>query len=69
MNCLGLDYHKKYSFATIITEHGEIKEREILHKGKESFKEYLHGNGEMVAVVEACRNWPVAAQVTGGFGG
>jgi hypothetical protein len=28
MNYLGLDYHKKYSFATIITEDSEIKEKE-----------------------------------------
>ena len=41
MNYLGLDYHKKYSFATIITEDGEIKEKERLLNRKESFKKYL----------------------------
>ena len=62
MNYLGLDYHKKYSFATIITEDGEIKQKERLLNRKESFKEYLHEyNKEVVAVVEACWNWPVAA--------
>jgi hypothetical protein len=30
MNYLGLDYHKKYSYATIITEDGEVKEKEKL---------------------------------------
>jgi len=38
MNCLGLDYHKKYSFATIITKNGEIKEKERLPNRKESFR-------------------------------
>ena len=52
-------YHKKYSFATIITEEGEIKEKERLLNRKESFKEYLHKYEEVVAVVEACWNWPV----------
>jgi len=54
MNYLGLDYHKKYSFATIITEDGEIKEKERLLNRKESFEEYLHKYEEVVAVVEAC---------------
>ncbi len=68
MNYLGLDYHKNYSFATIITKEGEIKEKERLLNRKESFQEYLHEYEEVVAVVEACWNWPVAAQVAGGVG-
>ena len=69
MNYLGLDYHKKYSFATIITEEGEIKQKERLLNRKESFTKYLHEYKEVVAVVEACWNWPVAVQVAGGVGG
>ena len=67
MNYLGLDYHKKYSFATIITEEGEIKEKERLLNRKESFKEYLHEYEEVVAVVEACWNWPVAVELLEGL--
>ena len=67
MNYLGLDYHKKYSFATIITEQGEIKEKEKLLNRKESFEEYLRGYEEVVAVVEACWNWPVAVELLDGL--
>jgi transposase len=67
MNYLGLDYHKKYSFATIITEHGEIKEKEKLLNKKESFKEYLDKYDGVVAVVEACWNWPVAIELLDGL--
>jgi len=67
MNYLGLDYHKKYSFATIITEEGEIKEKERLLNRKESFKEYLYRYKEVVAVVEACWNWPVAVELLEGL--
>jgi hypothetical protein len=35
MNYLGLDYHKKYSFATIFTGNGEIKKKERLLNRKE----------------------------------
>jgi transposase len=67
MNYLGLDYHKKYSFATIITEQGEIKEKEKLLNRKESFEEYLCGYEGVVAVVEACWNWPVAVELLEGL--
>ena len=67
MNYLGLDYHKNYSFATIITEDGEIKEKERLLNKKESFKEYLREYEEVVAVVEACWNWPVAVELLEGL--
>jgi hypothetical protein len=51
MNYLGLDYHKKYSFATIIMEQGEVKEKLKLQNRKESFQEYLRSYDEVVAVV------------------
>jgi len=67
MNYLGLDYHNKYSFATIITEQGEVKEKERLPNRKESFREYLREYKEVVAVVEACWNWPVAIELLEGL--
>ena len=42
MNYIGLDSHKKYSFVTIITEDGEVKEKKKFISSKESFKEYLN---------------------------
>jgi len=67
MNYVGLDYHKKYSFATIITEQGEVKEKERLPNRKESFREYLREYKEVMAVVEACWNWPVAIELLEGL--
>jgi transposase len=67
MNYLGLDYHKKYSFATIVPENGEIKEKERLLNRKESFREYLQRYEGLVAVVEACWNWPVAVELLEGL--
>jgi transposase len=67
MNYLGLDYHKKYSCATIITDQGEIKEKERLLNRKEAFEEYLSSYRDVVAVVEACWNWPVAVELLDGL--
>ena len=66
MNYLGLDFHKKFSFATIITEEGEIKREKIMNR-MDSFKEFLHPYKETVAVVEACWNWPVAVDLLEGL--
>jgi len=66
MNYLWLDYHKNYSVATIITEEGEIK-KETLPNRKESFEEFLKSYSEVVAVVKACWNWPVAVRLLNGL--
>lgn len=66
MNYLGLDYHKNYSVATIINEDGEIR-KEILPNRRESFKKFLSIYDEVVAVVEACWNWPVAVRLLDGL--
>ena len=67
MNYLGLDYHKNYSYATMITEEGEIKKKERLANRKEAFREYLREYKEVIAVVEACWNWPVAVELLEGL--
>jgi len=66
MNYLGLDFHKKYSYATIITEDGEIK-KEKLSNRTESFKDFLKTYKGTIAVVEACWNWPVAMELLEGL--
>ena len=66
MNNLGLDYHKNYSIATIITKEGEIKRERLLNK-RESFKKFLSQYKGVVAVVEACWNWNVAVKLLEGL--
>lgn len=63
MNYLGIDYHKNYSFATMITEEGEIRKKEKLLNRKEAFREYLRGYKDVIAVVEASWGWPVAVEL------
>ena len=66
MKSLGLDYHKNYSLASIITEDGELRKEKLLNR-KESFKEFLSKYSDVVAVVEACWNWPVAVELLEGL--
>ncbi len=67
MNYLGLDYHKNYSFATMITEEGEVRNKEKLLNRREAFREYLQGNTDVIAVVEASWGWPVAVELLEGL--
>lgn len=67
MNYSGLDYHKNYSYTTMITEQGEIKKKEKLLNSREAYKAYLRGYRDVVAVVEACWNWPVAVELLEGL--
>jgi len=67
MNYLGVDYHKSYSFATMITEEGEIRNKEKLLNRREVFKEYLRGYKDVIAVVEASWGWPVAVELLEGL--
>jgi transposase len=67
MNYLGIDYHKNYSFATMITEEGVIQKKEKLLNRKEAFREYLQKYTDVVAVVEASWAWPVAVELMEGL--
>ena len=66
MKSLGLDYHKNYSIASIITEEGELRKEKLTNR-KEVFKEFLSDYSDVVAVVEACWNWPVAVELLEGL--
>ena len=66
MNYIGLDYHKNYSVATIITEEGKVIKESLPNK-RESFKKFLKLQDKVVAVVEACWNWPVAVKLLDGL--
>jgi transposase len=67
MNYLGLDYHKNYSYATMITQDGEIKKKEKLINRKEVFRDYLRDYNDVIAVVEASWAWPVAVELMEGL--
>ena len=66
MKYMGLDYHKNYSVPTIITEEGKVIKERLPNK-RESFKKFLDLQEEIVAVVEACWNWPVAVRLLDGL--
>lgn len=58
---VGVDYHKRYSFATIMGESGEILKQGRLPNSAEAVAQFLseHGGTECSAVLEATRNWCV----------
>ena len=60
MNFIGLDYHKKYTFATKINkESGEVFKRK-LGNTKASFRDFIDPTERNRAVLETTRSWPVA---------
>ena len=67
MNYLGIDYHKKFSYATMITQEGEITKKEKLINRKDAFREYLRDYTDVIAVVEASWAWPVAVELLEGL--
>lgn len=58
---VGVDYHKRFSFATIMGESGEILKQGRLSNSAESVMQFLgeHGGTDCSAVLEATRNWCV----------
>jgi transposase len=58
---VGVDYHKAYSYGTIMTASGEILKQERFENSLQGLSEFLgphHGAG-CSAVLEASRTWPV----------
>jgi len=68
VNYLGVDFHKNYSTVTIIDQKGKVLQRLKLYNSKDSFTEFLRPyQQEVLAVVEACRNWHVAVDLLDGL--
>jgi len=64
MNYVGIDYHKKYSVATVISQGGAIlKKGVILANRFDAFADFLKPFGEVTAVVEATRGWSVPVDI------
>jgi transposase len=60
MHYVGVDYHKRSSFVTIIDGQGRVVKQANLANTKEALAAFLDGRGEdTAAVLEAGRNWPV----------
>lgn len=59
---VGVDYHRKYSYLTVMDESGKIVKEGKVDSRKEAVAEFLtkaNCNGETEAVLEATRNWTV----------
>jgi transposase len=60
MHYVGVDYHKKSSYVTVVDERGKVVKKGQIANSKEALAALLEGTGpEASAVLEAGRNWPV----------
>lgn len=60
MKYLGIDYHKKYSYGSLMDEKGKLIKEGQMENSLMGVKEFVRGNeGEIGAVMEATRNWTV----------
>jgi transposase len=58
---VGVDYHQKYSYLTMMDERGEVLQEGPVENRKEAVAEFLARDGgeESAAVLEATQNWTV----------
>jgi transposase len=64
MKYIALDCHKQYDHATMIdTETGEIKSKRLAHI-KEEFKEFIGNRADTRMVIESCRDWSRAYELS-----
>ena len=55
--CIGLDIHKKYSYAAVVDELGEIKEEVRIENTKQSLEQFASKYKGAKAVIEATGNY------------
>ena len=55
--CIGLDIHKKYSYAAVVDELGEIKEEVRIENTKQSLEQFVSKYKGAKAVIEATGNY------------
>lgn len=65
MYYVGVDYHKRYSVATVLDEAGTMQARRRLDNRLEAFRELLepYDKAEVEAVVEATRSWGIPVDI------
>ncbi len=56
--CIGIDVHKRYSYAAVVDELGEIKEEMRIENTKESLEQFASKYKGARVVIEATNNWP-----------
>jgi len=60
MHYVGVDYHKRSSYVTMVDERGKVVKEAQIANSQPALAAFLDGTAEeMAAVVEAGRNWPV----------
>mgnify|MGYP000308017956 CR=1 FL=1 len=60
MHCVGVDYHKKSSYVTVMDERGKVVKEAQIANTQEALAAFLDGRAKGAsAVLEAGRNWPV----------
>lgn len=60
MKYIGIDNHKQYFVATVVTKQGELISREKVSADREPIRDYFSGLGnkdELIAVIEASYEW------------
>jgi len=65
MYYVGVDYHKRYSVATVLDSDGVMRARKRLDNRLEAFRELLepYDKAEIEAVVEATRSWGIPVDI------
>ncbi|HZT70613.1 MAG TPA: transposase [Terriglobia bacterium] len=59
---VGVDYHRKYSYLTVMDERGQVLRQGTVENQRQAVTRFLasdDGAGYGVAVLEATRNWAV----------
>ena len=63
MNYVGVDYHKRYSVAAVVEDHGVVLATKRLDNRAEAFHAFLKPFSPAKAVIEATRNWGVGVDL------
>jgi len=63
MNYVGVDYHKRYSVATVMDQNGVILATKTLDNRIDAFRAFLKPFGKAKAAVEATRGWAIAVEI------
>ena len=65
MYYVGVDYHKRYSVATVLDEAGTMQARRRLDNRLDDFRDFLkpYDKAEVEAVVEATRSWGIPVDI------
>ena len=59
---IGVDYHRRYSYMTVMDEEGQTVKQGVVTNHKQAVATFLtqaQCDGNSAAVLEASRNWPV----------